>query len=618
MASSWQFGCFFMFSSPVSAAWHATMSQGGSDASLMVAFGEPAHVFSTSEPAKVPNLLLAAHEQAKSGFYVVGGLSYEAASALNPHLQTHAASGFPLLHFQAYEPRQVRRLGLDDLEPLAPSDSFKPWLDEQPLADYLATFDALMQAIEEGEFYQVNLTTRLRSADCELDSWAMFQTLFRAQPAAQSLFLRGAGFDVLSLSPELFFKWDGTVLETAPMKGTRKPDAGGFDMLSDSDKDRAENVMIVDLLRNDMAKVCLPRSVQVRSLFDVMHLPTVDQMTSSIVGKTPPTLSLLDVFKALFPCGSVTGAPKAQSMMRIAQWEKSPRNVYCGALGVLAPSGDVHFNVPIRTVLRTHHQAFEYGVGSGITWYSTALEEKKEWWQKTEFLRKATADFDLIETMRLEEGQFLALDQHLARMAGSAELFSYLWSEGAVRSALETHAATHRDGVHRVRVQLSALGALQIQSEHFDGQTEPVRVRLADRDIVQSGEHAPTFWLNKTTCRQHYDFFQRQAHGCFDVLLFAPGELLTESCRCNVVVSLDGCLYTPTLAPDRGVNFLPGVLRGKLLRENTIRQAALNVQDLRRADQVWLINSLRGWVPVAEILDAQDQVVFSMTQNNKG
>ncbi len=618
MASSWQFGYFFMFSSPVSAAWHASMSQGCSDAGLMVAFGEPAHVFSTSEPSKVSSLLLAAHEQAKFGFYVVGGVSYEAASALNPHLQTHAASEFPLLHFQAYAPGQVHRLGLNDLVPLVSPDSFKPWLDEQPLGAYLNTFEALRQAIEEGEFYQVNLTTRLRSESREIDSWALFQTLYKAQPAAQSVFLRGAGFDVLSLSPELFFKWDGKLLETAPMKGTRKPDSAGFDRLSDSDKDRAENVMIVDLLRNDMAKVCLPRSVQVRSLFDVMHLPTVDQMTSSIVGKTLPASNLLDVFKALFPCGSVTGAPKAQSMMRIAQWEKSPRNLYCGALGVLAPTGDVQFNVPIRTVLKTHDQAFEYGVGSGITWYSSALDEKKEWWQKTEFLRQCTADFDLIETMRLEDGQFPALDQHLARMARSAELFSYLWSEDEVRSALQRHASVHNDGVHRVRVQLSALGDLQIQSSHFDFQTEPVRVRLADRDISQSGEHTPTFWLNKTTRRRHYEFFQEQASGCFDVLLFAPGQLLTESCRCNVVVSLDGCLYTPTLDPDRGVNFLPGVLRGRLLRENTIRQAALNVQDLRRADQVWLINSLRGWVPVAEILDAQDQVLFSMNQNNKG
>lgn len=619
MAASMQFGYFSMFSSPVSAAWHASMSQEGSDAGLCVALGEPERVFSTDCPSEVPGLLFAAHEHAKSGFYLVGGLSYEAASALNPHLRTRNAGEFPLLHFQAYAPEQIKQITLADLAlVVCPGGAFQPWTDELPLGAFLNTFAAVRQAIEDGEFYQINLTTRLRSQGCLLDCWALFQRLYAAQPAGQSLFLRAPAFDVLSLSPELFFKWDGSLLETAPMKGTRRPDEAGFDLLSDSDKDRAENVMIVDLLRNDMAKVCAPRSVQVRSLFDVMHLPTVEQMTSSIVGRTLPSLSLPDLFTALFPCGSVTGAPKAQSMMRIAQWELSPRNFYCGALGVMAPTGRVHFNVPIRTVLRTPSQALEYGVGSGITWYSTAGDEKKEWWQKTEFLRQSTADFDLIETLRLEHGQFVALDLHLERMARSANELSYLWDEQAVLATLRVHAADHSSGVHRVRLQLGAQGELAIQTEVFEFTAAPVSLRLADRDIAQAGEHRPTFWLNKTTHRHHYDFFFQQARGCFDVLLYAPGQWLTESCRCNVVLSIDGGLYTPTLNSDGGVNFLPGVLRSVLLRENTIRQAALNVRDLRRADQVWLINSLRGWVPVAEILDEQDQVVFSMNQNNKG
>ena len=272
----------------------------------------------------------------------------------------------------------------------------------KPMPNTLNRSRRVRKAIEAGEFYQINLTTRLNAKSGHVDAWQLFQHLYLTQPAPQSVFLRGTAFNVISLSPELFFHWDGQSLTTAPMKGTRQPHAGSFDVLSDSEKDRAENVMIVDLLRNDMAKVCQPRSVQVRSLFDVMHLPTVDQMTSSIAGRTLPGTGLKDVFAALFPCGSVTGAPKSQAMLRIAQWEKSPRQFYCGALGVLSPGGVAHFNVPIRTVIE-HKSMLEYGVGSGITWYSTVGDEKKEWWQKTVFLRESTADFRVLETLRTGE-----------------------------------------------------------------------------------------------------------------------------------------------------------------------------------------------------------------------
>ncbi|VWX37556.1 Aminodeoxychorismate synthase, component I [Limnobacter sp. 130] len=595
-----------MYSPLVSAAWHARMTHAEGADGLCVAHGKPVRVLSTFDPGQVRTLIEQAHDLSNQGLYVVGGLSYEAASAFDPALIVCDSPDFPLLEFHAFEPTQVSLLGMCDLQCLPLDHALLPWLDQQNYDNYHDTYQQVQQAIEAGEFYQINLTTRLIADNPKLDAWALFQHLYASQPAPQSLFLRGSTFNAISLSPELFFSWDGSELQTAPMKGTRRPVAGSLDVLSDSEKDRAENVMIVDLLRNDMAKICQPKSVQVRSLFDVMHLPTVDQMTSSISGRTLPNATLADLFAALFPCGSVTGAPKSQAMLRISQWERSPRKLYCGALGVLSPGGHAHFNVPIRTVIE-QADALEYGVGSGITWYSTARDEKKEWWQKTTFLREATCDFQVLETLRLEQGQWLNLDEHVSRMSASANRFSFLCEEHLIRQKLEDIASENAQGLFRARCLLDARGELTVELHEFNVNPLPVVVRLADSPM----RGKPEFVLHKTTYRPEYSYFQNQSNGAFDVLLFSPQGLITETCRCNVVLKIGGEWLTPQISESADTYLLPGVLRGRLLRENTIRQTTLNVQDLQRADEVWLINSLRGWVPVAKVVDAHDSVLFS-------
>lgn len=598
-----------MHSPLVSAAWHAKMTHAEVADGLCVAHGEPVQVLSTFDSSEVKAMIARAHHLSKQGLYVVGGLSYEAAPVFDSALRVCASNHFPLLEFHAFEPKQVSVLSQSQLQRLPLESHFMPWVDQQTSQQYEEIYQQVRQAIETGEFYQINLTTRLKASNPRLDAWALFQHLYLSQPAPQSLFLRGSVFNAISLSPELFFRWDGKELQTAPMKGTRRPVFGSVDMLSDSEKDRAENVMIVDLLRNDMAKVCRPKSVQVRSLFDVMHLPTVDQMTSSIFGLTLPDIGLADLFAALFPCGSVTGAPKSQAMLRIAQWEQTPRKFYCGALGVLSPGGQVQFNVPIRTVIEQADE-LEYGVGSGITWYSTAHDEKKEWWQKTTFLREATCDFDVLETVRLEHGKWLHLDDHLNRMAKSARQFSYGFDEQRVRLHLRAVAHTNPNGVFRVRCLLDACGELKVELHEIKLDEGPVLLRLADSAM----QGKPEFVLHKTTYRPEYESFQRQAKGAFDVLLFNAQGLLTESCRCNVVLKIDGEWLTPQICECSGTYLLPGVLRARLLRENTIRQTSLNVQDLQRTQEVWLINSLRGWVPVAKVVDAHDRVLFSANQ----
>lgn len=595
-----------MHSPLVSAAWHVRMTHAEGDDGLCVVHGEPLQVLSTFDADEVRPLIEQAHDLSRQGLYVVGGLSYEAAAVFDAALPVCVSHTFPLLEFHAFEPGQLSVLGKSQLQRLPETSQFMPWLDQQPGQRYQDTYQQVRQAIEAGEFYQINLTTRLKAANPLLDAWDVFQHLYASQPAPQSLFLRGSVFNAISLSPELFFHWDGHELKTAPMKGTRGSGLGRLDVLSDSEKDRAENVMIVDLLRNDMAKVCLPKSVQVRSLFDVMHLPTVDQMTSSISGRTLPGTTLVDLFEALFPCGSVTGAPKSQAMLRIAQWEQVPRKLYCGALGVLSPGGKVQFNVPIRTVIEQADE-LEYGVGSGITWYSTASDEKKEWWQKTAFLREATCDFRVLETLRLENGHWLHLDDHLDRMAISANRFSFLFDDKRVRSKLDAVANKNPHGVFRARCLLDACGEVQIELHALELDQTPVLLRLADSAMQGN----PEFVLHKTTYRPEYECFQCQANGAFDVLLFNAQGFLTETCRCNVVLKIDGAWLTPQICESTGTYLLPGVLRARLLRENTIQQTTLNVQDLQRAEEVWLINSLRGWVPVEKVVDQHDTVLFS-------
>lgn len=576
---------------------------------LHVASGLPATVISTFDLNDVAAKIEQAQALALQGMTVVGGLSYEAAPAFDDSLAVQSGSGLPLLEFHAFNADQISFLPLNELQGLSSEAVCHPWCDEQTHAEYVESFEKVRKAIEAGEFYQINLTTRLNATSQHLDPWQLFQHLYVVQPAPQSVFLRGSTFNVISLSPELFFHWDGQSLTTAPMKGTRQPHAGSFDVLSDSEKDRAENVMIVDLLRNDMAKVCQPRSVQVRSLFDVMHLPTVDQMTSSIAGRTLPGTGLKDVFAALFPCGSVTGAPKSQAMLRIAQWEKSPRQFYCGALGVLSPGGVAHFNVPIRTVIE-HKSMLEYGVGSGITWYSTLGDEKKEWWQKTVFLRESTSDFRVLETLRLENGHWHNLDAHLQRMSNSANHFSYVFDESVIRQIMLSIADAHQTGLYRGRCLLTATGKLDVELHAFEADNTPVQLRVASRPMDAS----PEFVLHKTTHRPRYDVFQKEAGSAFDVVLFDRQGHITETCRCNIVLKLGGELLTPQISEGTETYLLPGVFRAQLLGENAIRQATLSVSDLQRAEEVWLINSLRGWVPVSAIVGSNGELIFS---NNK-
>ncbi|MCQ8896867.1 chorismate-binding protein [Limnobacter humi] len=594
------------------AAWHAHMLDPSLPAALCVAQGKPAQVCTARTLHDVMPTLDQAETWAQQGLWVVGGLVYEAAPAFDPAFTVQAAGyAGPLAVFHAYEADQVHTLSLTELLDPARPIKTTPWCNVQRTDAFNAAFSAAREAIAAGEFYQINLTTRLTAAAPADSPWNLFLQLFNAQPAANSLFLEHADGAVLSLSPELFFRWEQGRLTTSPMKGTRATAAQSHlsawkdGRLSDSSKDRAENVMIVDLLRNDLARVCLPRSVQVQSLFDILVLPTVEQMTSTIIGQTRADCPLRAVFSALFPCGSVTGAPKAQAMKRIAEWEPAPRGFYCGALGVLAPGGAAHFNVPIRTVQwnpvvapsgANGELGLVYGVGSGITWYSNAQSEHREWWEKTVFLRQSTCEVQILETVALSHGHWAREHLHIERMRQSAVHFGYVWDPLEVHQVLATAAQQHASGQWRGRWLLSPEGRLTVQCDAMPATPDSVVLRLADSPFEAQAD----FVMHKTTHRPHYDHAFAQANGAFDVLLWNAEGLLLETCRCNIVLDLDGTLFTPANKP--GSNLLAGVLRQALLQHNTIHEMSLRKNDLQRARAVWLINSLRGWIPVREVV----------------
>jgi para-aminobenzoate synthetase/4-amino-4-deoxychorismate lyase len=525
------------------------------------------------------------------GLHAAGFVAYEAAPAFDPALVTHPPDPrLPLAWFAVYEAR-------DDVRPAwdaADGDAeIGPWSIDVAESAYLRNVERIRALIAAGDTYQTNYTARLR-APFRGDPVALYERLCLAQRSAFCAYLDlGEGRTIVSASPELFFSAHGREMELRPMKGTRPrgrwaaEDRALAAELADSPKDRAENLMIVDLLRNDAGRVAEFGSVRVERLFDVERYETVHQMTSTIRARLRPDAGLADVFRALFPCGSVTGAPKVRTMQIIRDLEPSPRGVYCGAVGFVSP-GEAVFSVGIRTLLLDGDAGTaELGVGSGITWDSDADAEYRECWAKAAFVRRAPADFRLLETLLWEpaRGWFL-LDGHLSRLADSAEYFGYAFdADDAVRRLAD--AAGSFEGPMRVRLRLGRDGVMEIEAAPHLASTEPARVAIAAEPV---DSHDPLLY-HKTTRRAVYERRAATRPGCDDVLLVNERGELTESAIANLVVRLDGALWTPPLE----CGLLPGVFRAHLLARGEIRERVLRPADLERAEEVWLVNSVRRW-----------------------
>jgi para-aminobenzoate synthetase / 4-amino-4-deoxychorismate lyase len=553
-------------------------------------FDQPVRVITAYTVAEVGPALAAIERASNDGYTAIGYLAYEAAPAFDPALKVHATD-LPLLLFGLYVAGQ-------DYE-LSPPVSNMPHLSAQiSPADYGLQVDRVKHYLEQGDSYQVNLTHRL-SAAFTGDAEALFAALFEQQPAPGSLFLCNQDLAICSVTPELFFALDGEQIRMEPMKGTRprgsdpEHDALLRAELLNSDKERAENLMIVDLIRNDLGKIARPGSVQADALFELMELPTLWQQISRVSANTEA--SLQEIFGALFPCASVTGAPKKRTMEIIHELESTARGVYTGAVGVIRPGRQMHFGVAIRTLMIDRQRGVaEYSVGSGIVWDSETDSEWQETLMKAAIFVKPAAPLQLLESMRYIPALGVArLELHLHRLQQSAEYFSFPCDIAALRQHLLEFSAPEE---RKLRLLLAADGGFELQAQEAPPMEQAVRLKLA-RQAVASTE---VYLQHKTTRREVYDQASAGQEDCDDVILWNERGEITETTIYNLYLQIDGSLLTPDLAS----GLLAGTYRQQLLEGGQVRAQLLHVDDLIRAEKIYVSNSVRGLCPATLIRES--------------
>ena len=557
-------------------------------------FRDPRRIVTAHRLAEVVPALQAVEEEvSRHALFAAGFIAYEAAPAFDAALQVRQDTAFPLVWFGLYAHAEPLRL-----PPAIDRDQDAPrsWSPSVTRPAYENAIKRIKEYIQAGDTYQVNYTFRLR-APFAGDPWLYFLELAQAQDASYGGFVDTDNWVICSASPELFFRLDGEQLTSRPMKGTAprglslSDDLQQGDWLHRSEKNRAENVMIVDMVRNDLGRVAAVGSVQVSSLYEVERYPTLWQMTSTVQSET--TAGLCAIMQALFPPASITGAPKPRTMEIIAELESTPRRIYTGSLGFMTPDRRAQFNVAIRTVLidKVKREA-EYGVGGGIVWDSLDKMEFEECRTKARIITETVPTFSLLETILWtpEEGYFL-LSYHLTRLKDSAAYFAFSVAIDAIEQSLaslaKTFHRTNQKAGQKVRLLVAKDGGITCEAETLE-QAPPdhiPHVCLARAPI----DAANPFLYHKTTNRQVYDHALAACPGYADVILWnAKGEI-TESCIANIVVELDSCLYTPPLQ----CGLLAGTYRAYLLEQGRIKERIITKEDLTRSPHIYLVNSVR-------------------------
>ncbi|WP_394219287.1 aminodeoxychorismate synthase component I [Halobacillus trueperi] len=563
-----------------------TNAQGDPDPKV---FQHPVEILTTDDVNEVKAVFKRVEERLEEGYYVAGYVSYEAAPAFDQALHVHPHPEWPLVWLGVFD-------GCETGQQQADSAPFQVsnWELRGDYASYQKGIEEVKAGIERGDTYQVNFTTRLE-ASFTGDDYTFYRKLVRNQQSSYSAYLNMGERRILSASPELFFRVDGNQLKTKPMKGTAARGCNGKEdesmrrHLQSSEKERSENLMIVDLLRNDLGRIAVPGSVHVPNLFEVETYPTVHQMTSTVKGRLPGNYTMYELFQALFPCGSITGAPKVRTMEYIQRLEDSPREVYCGAIGYMTPAKEAIFNVPIRTVMIDQKLGKAvYGTGGGITWDSTSEGEFEELQTKARLLTEDRPRFQLLETMKLENGSIDLLGDHLDRMMASASYFAY----PIIRSDLEKEcflvANAYPNGLYKTRMLVDEEGKADIEVHGVQPPASCVTGILSKDPI---NEEDP-FLYHKTT---HRDVYHRhQSDEAEATLLWNRRGELTEFTIANLVVNIEGQYYTPPV--DCGL--LAGTYRKNLLRCGKLKEKILYKEDIHKFDEIWMINAVRGWVKV--------------------
>jgi para-aminobenzoate synthetase / 4-amino-4-deoxychorismate lyase len=569
-------------------------------------FAGPSQIISTKKLDEIPEVFSRIEEALRKGNFVAGYFSYESGEHFERALSaSNSPQNMPLAWFGVFARPCIfnhRSGSIDGVLPEGFSDGLRNDTRfaisgiQFDLAEdlYSSKIETIHEYIRSGETYQVNLTDKL-TFKYSGSPIAMYKAFVARQPVPYSAYIHLGDQHILSFSPEMFFRIRNSEIVARPMKGTAQrgrtteEDARIAEWLKNDSKNRSENVMIVDLLRNDLGRICEFGSMRADELFSVEKYDTLFQMVSTVSGKLRPGLAWYDIFKSIFPSGSITGAPKIRTMQIIKQLERQPRGVYTGAIGFFAPSGDSVFNVAIRTVLLNGGHG-EMGIGGGITIDSRQQEEYQECLLKAKFLTHTLPSFALIETLLWDGQQYPLLDLHMRRLEDSARYFGFIFDCREARDILHTKAPRNDLGSSRkIRLMLSPDGQMKVEESKVASRAETGLVTLSP---ARTSSHN-RFFYHKTTNRQFYNewFDRAQRAGYDDILFFNERGEVTEGAISNVFAEIGGMLLTPPVAS----GLLPGVYRQHLLATNPrAAERVLTRQDLMCADSVYVCNAVRG------------------------
>ena len=547
-------------------------------------FIQPIRELKTRDLAEVADLLAQVESYQEQGYYVVGYVSYEAAPAFEEKLAVHKLPllGEYLLYFTVHDRVETSPIPLTYEEVDLPSK----WEEVTSAEDYEKAISKIHHHLRQGDTYQVNYTVQLKQ-DLSANPFAIYNRMVVEQEAGYNAYVEHDEMAVISMSPELFFEQNDRELITRPMKGTTKrgltddEDLKEAAWLEQDPKNRSENMMIVDLLRNDMNRISEVGSEHVERLCQVEQYSTVWQMTSTIKSQLRPDVDLVEIFRSLFPCGSITGAPKIATMEIIKNLEPQARGVYCGTIGLLLPNGRRIFNVAIRTI-QLHQGKAIYGVGGGITWDSTWESEYREVHQKAAVLYRKQARFKLITTGRVSQKSLLFEDQHLERLTKASRYFAYPFDLEELRQKIEEECQacdSHQD--YRLRISLSKSGEMEVSRQIL----APLSPSFCKAKLcLQEADLQTPFTYFKTTHRPHLSLGEQEI-----IYHNVAGELLETSIG-NLVLKIAGKLYTPPTS----LGILPGIYRQHLLERGQVEEKVLTLADLKQAETIYGCNTVRG------------------------
>lgn len=584
-------------------------SKSSSNASTNLLFSQAKETIIAWSEEELPDAIEKVDALKQAGLYLCGYLSYEAGyhfieKSIKRRLRNHATQ--PLLYFVAFEKLdKINRKDLDDcfseINNIAKTElcphNFSLSVSQQT---YLDAIRKIRRYIIAGDTYQTNYTLKYKF-DLTGDAISLYKALRETQPVEFGAVLNFSNSKIISLSPELFVENRGGVISSKPMKGTAKrgrnerEDEFILDFLKDDPKTQSENVMIVDLIRNDFGRICETGSIKVKNLFETQTFKTIHQMISTVQGKLKTGINFSDLLKGLFPCGSITGAPKVRTMEIIDELEAEPRGIYTGAIGYLLPNNDFHFNVPIRTIDIGRDNRCEMGIGSGIVFESNPQAEYEECLLKANFLTGLNNHFYLIETMRFnaDTGTYKYLDKHLERLKYSARYFGFVLKQRVLEEKLNDLKQNLKIGTYKVRLRAYHSGDIELNHELLDPIDDAEKIiTISDRKIHSKS----IFQVHKTSRRELYDeeYYKAIKAGFYEALVLNEYNEIAEACRHNIFVKMKGKWYTPPLT----AGVLDGIERQHFKQETEAIEKFLTLDQLEHCEEIILTNSVRGRINV--------------------